>query len=137
VNQTIHVTYTYVAYYIFPILSICTIYIFIYYRVKKTKNCAQMLVRTIQKDKRDLEVLRNISMLLGIYLMGGVPTLLFLVTSNRIFYLISIVMISLTVAVEKVCTILLDRELRQVIRKIAPKTTRITPFNNTHTTARY
>lgn len=136
-GRTLHVSYTYIAYYIIPVLSIAMIYIFIYHRVKQTANPAENLVRSINNEKRDLTLLRNIFILMAIYLIGGVPTLLFLVTSIRTFYLISIVTISLAVAVEKVFTILLDRELRQVIRKLVLKTARIIPTDNIQTTARY
>jgi hypothetical protein len=73
---------------------------------------------------------------LGVYFMGAVPTLLFLVTSNRILYLIGIVAISLAVAIEKVCAILLDRELRQVFRMLVTRTAHITPIDDTYLTAR-
>jgi hypothetical protein len=68
--------------------------------------------------------------------MGGSPTLLFLMTSNEILYLIGIVSISLAVAVEKVCTILLDRELRQVVANLVGRRARIVPFDNTCATAK-
>jgi hypothetical protein len=135
-KDTIHTCYIYIVYYIIPALSIGMIYMFIYYRVRKTTNQAQTLVRRANTEKRDLELLRNISILLGVYFMGAVPTLLFLVTSNRILYLIGIVAISLAVAIEKVCAILLDRELRQVFRALVTRTAHITPIDDTYLTAR-
>jgi hypothetical protein len=127
---------SYIAYYTIPALSNCMIYIFIYYRVK-TRNRAKILVRAIHKNKRDLEFLPNILILLGIYLTGAIPILLFLLTSNRIFYLIGIVTISLAVAIEKLCTDFFDRELREVIRNLALKMTHIIPLDNAHTPAKY
>jgi hypothetical protein len=136
-KRTLHVAYTYIVYYVIPILSIVIMYIFIYYRVQRTVNRAGNLVPSVNKDKRDLKLLRNIIILLAIYLIGGIPTLLFLITSIRALYLTGIVTISLAIAVEKVCTILLDRELQQVIRKLVSKTARITPTYNIQTIPKY
>ncbi|CAF1430522.1 unnamed protein product [Rotaria sordida] len=133
----IHVSYGYIAYYTIPALSVGTIYIFIYYQVKRAKKEAKTLLRLTYGEKRDLELLRNIVILLSIYFMGGIPTLLFLVSSQKILYLMGIATISLTVAVEKLCTILLDQELRQVIRKLLTRVRRITPVDNTNIIARY
>ena len=132
-RRAIHVAYTYIAYYTIPAISICIIYIFIYHRVKRTGSRAQFVVRSTNSNKRDLELLRNIVILLAIYLMGGVPTLLFLMTASRVLYLMGLVSISLGVAIEKICTILLDRELRQVVRQILWKRTRIIPTDNSIT----
>ncbi|CAF2720055.1 unnamed protein product [Rotaria sp. Silwood2] len=137
VKNIIHTSYAYVTYYIIPTLFICMIYIFIYHQVKQAKNGARHLLRLMRREKRDLELLRNILILISIYLIGGIPLLSFLLSSNRILYLIGIVTISLAVAVEKLCTILLDQELRQVIRKSLTRMKPITSFDNKHTTARY
>ncbi len=130
-KHTLHVAYTYIAYYLIPSISICIIYIFIYYRVKRIANSADPAFRALQKGKRDLELLRNILILLAIYLVGGIPTLLFLFTSLKILYLIGIATISLVVAIEKLCTIFLDRELRNVVQMLIMKTARVEPINNT------
>ncbi|CAF2808556.1 unnamed protein product [Rotaria sp. Silwood2] len=136
-KNILHAFYGYIAYYTIPALSVFMFYIFIYYKVKQAKNKARPMLRLIHGEKRDLELLRNIVILLSIYFIGGIPTLLFLLSSNRTLYLMGIVTISLAVAVEKLCTILLDQELRQVIRKLLTRTQRIAPVDNTHTTARY
>ena len=135
-RRLIHAVYTYVVYYISPTISICIIYIFIYYRMKQTANSAQILVRSIHNNKRDLIVLRNIVILLAIYLMGGVPSLLFLVTASRVLYLMGIVSIAFAVALEKVCTLLLDEELIQVVKRVVLRKTPVVPFNNTQTMLR-
>jgi len=124
----IHVTYTFLAYYIIPAVSICVIYIVIYYRVKQVANRAVTFVRTMNSEKRDLELLRNILIFLGLYLLGGLPSLLFLITTNKSIYLMSIVSISLTIAIEKICTLILDRDIRQAARSLISLTTRVVPF---------
>ncbi|CAF3352289.1 unnamed protein product [Rotaria sp. Silwood1] len=136
-TNIVHTSYSYIAYYAIPALSICIIYIFIYYQVKQAKKGARPLLRLIHGEKRDLQLLRNILILLSIYLMGGIPFLLFVLSSNRILYLMGLVTMSLAVAVEKLCTIILDQELRQVIRKLFIRKMRITPFDNMHTTTRH
>ena len=133
-KKIIHVIYTYVALYIVPIISTFSIYGYIYYSVKQSTKRTVAPTRSINHFKRDLELLRNIVILLMIYLTGGMPTVLFLLTTNRIFYLIGIVTISLAICIEKVCTILLDRELRQSIRELLRRGTIVTPMfaTNTH-----
>nr|ACD88964.1 7 transmembrane receptor 2 [Adineta vaga] len=131
-RSLLHVIYTFVMYYIAPTLLICIIYLYIFFRVKKIANRSEMLIGTRNNEKRNLELLRNILILLFIYLAGGIPTFLFIVTSNRILYLIGIVTISLTVAIEKLCTIILDRELRQVIRRFFCRDSQIVPMRNTY-----
>jgi len=131
-KRLLHVIYTYVAYYLIPSLSICVIYLFIYFRVRKLANGTETLVRAVQKGKRDLELLRNILILLVIYLLGGLPTLFFLFTSLRTIYLIGIVTITLVVTIEKICCVFLDRELRKVVQMLIMKTARVEPTNMTH-----
>ncbi|UJR25664.1 hypothetical protein I4U23_007015 [Adineta vaga] len=127
-KHLIHVIYSFFAYYIFPTLSICMIYVFIYYRVKRVTNRPCISVRPNNREKRDLELLRNILILLFVYSIGGTPSILFLITANKPIYLLSIVSMSLTVAVEKIFTTILDRDIRQVIIKLLSSTTRVKPF---------
>lgn len=126
-KNTLHVSYTYIAYYSIPALLICLIYLWIYRRVRQTTTGAVVRVRASHNANRDLEVLRNILILLSIYLAGGIPTLIFLISTNRIFYLIGIVFISLAVAIEKVVTILLDRDLRHVVWNLCSRRVKVTP----------
>jgi hypothetical protein len=136
IRYFIHVVYTYVAYYIFPAFSICAIYVFIYRRLRSATRRAETRIRSTNSDKRDLEVLRNILIFLSIYLLGGVPSILFILTTNKIIYLLSIVTITFAVAVEKVFTILLDRDMRQVVFSIVRPGTRVIPFESSMTGVR-
>ncbi|CAF3568309.1 unnamed protein product, partial [Rotaria socialis] len=110
-QATIHVGYTVFAYYFVPIFSIIVIYIYIYKRIKKASKRAEMVLNTTN-DKRDLEVFRNIVIVLAIYITGGIPTLIFIIFEISLFYLVGIVTFTLAVSIEKICTIALDRELR-------------------------
>ena len=134
-RSLLHVSYTYVVYYTIPAACIGIIYLLIYFRVREISNRNEMLIGMKNNEKRNLELLRNILILLFIYFTGGIPTLLFLLTTNRILYLVGIVTISLTVAIEKLCTIILDRELQLVVRKILTSRTKVLPLNNTQTHA--
>ncbi|CAF2489361.1 unnamed protein product [Rotaria sp. Silwood2] len=136
-KKIIHTSYILIACYIIPTLSICIIYIFIFYHIKQAKKGARHLLRVLHGERRDFQLLRNILILLSIYLMGGIPLVLYVLSSNRILYLIGIVTISLTVAAEKVCTILLDQELRQIITKLLSRMKRIAPLDNTNTRPGY
>ena len=127
-KKLIHVIYTYLAYYILPTLTICMLYIIIFYRVKEGTKRAALLIRNNHHEKRDLELLRNIMILLGIYLLGGLPSVLFVITANEWIYLISIVSMSLTVAIEKISMIMLDRDIRQVTKNLMFQRTRVMPF---------
>jgi len=128
-KHLIHVVYTALAYYLIPIIFIIYIYIDIYTRLKKAKKSA-VLIRNTANGKRDLEVLRNIVILLGIYISGAIPTLLFIMSAIHRFYSASIITIPISVMIEKMCTILLDRELRQVVKNIISSRNRIMPFRN-------
>ena len=132
----IHVVYTYVAYYTIPALSICIIYIYIYHRVKQASKRVETIIRSVNNGKRDLEVLRNILVFLIIYLSGGIPSILFLLTTNRGIFLTSIVTMSLAVGVEKAVTLLLDRDIRQTMIKLLRIGTRVIPLENSLTAGR-
>ncbi|UJR19573.1 hypothetical protein I4U23_022708 [Adineta vaga] len=119
--RTIHLAYTAFAYYILPVTLIVVIYIYIYVQIRKARVNAT--VATQNSQKRDLELLCRILILLSIYLTGGVLAILFMLTSIQLIYMINLVSPSVTVSIEKLCTVLLDREICQVIKaKIGPVT---------------
>ena len=124
-KRSLHVMYTVFAYYVIPVVIIIFIYIYIYCRVKiETRN-----VRRNSRQTRNLEILRSILILLAIYLGGAAPTLLYQLFPLKIIYLINLAWLTLTVAVEKTCALLLDREVRQVLGQMLTRKTRVTPFS--------
>jgi hypothetical protein len=132
-ERVVHMMYTVFAYYVIPIFSIIIIYVYIYRQIKKIKKRTE-LIRNTTNEKRDLEVLRNIAILSCIYISGGIPTLIFLVSSINIFYLAGIVTITFAVMIEKLCAILLDRELRLVVKNlVCSRKNRVMPFENSTT----
>lgn len=93
---------------------IVVIYINIYHQVKHLEKNMMEPIRKIQQI-RNLEILRNILILIGIYTCGGISTLIYILTKIEIFYSIGIVFLPLFVTIEKVITILLDKEIRKII----------------------
>ena len=135
-QRLIHLAYTILAYYVLPVLLIVCIYLYIYVRVRRIIKGATTIVHATKNHKLDLEVLRNILVLLGIYLGGGTPYLVFVFTSMRTMYFVNLVTLSFTVAVEKLCTIMLDREIRLVLRGLICRRANVEPFDATKTRAR-
>lgn len=112
---TLHIVYTVVAYYLVPAISIFTIYMSIYCRVKRRRN-SFFITRSRGRPNRDLEVLYNIMVLFAIYTLGAIPTILYLLTEIQFLYELGIISVSFTVAVEKIATVFLDRDMRTLIR---------------------
>jgi len=132
-EKFLHAMYTLFCYYLIPTIFIIVIYINIYYRVKYCQKTKLESLKKIQQN-RNLEILRNICIFIGIYSFGGIPTLIHITTRIDTFYSIGIVFLSLTVTIERICTILLDREIRNIIKnyfcQIKPTTTPIISREN-------
>jgi hypothetical protein len=135
IQRTLHIVYTVFAYYFVSIVLIVSIYIYIYRRVKNARQNTGTAL-SVTNNKRDLEVLRNILLLLMTYITGGIPSIMFIVTSWEPFYLLGIVTFTFSITVEKMFTILLDRELRQTIKGIVFRGSRVVPFHHVTVTAR-
>ena len=133
-TRPIHLLYTLLAGYILPVVAIAVIYLYVFIRIKIITRRAEN-IRTNIRDKRDLGILRNIVISLGIYIGGGTPASIFVFTSIQIFYVIGIISFTFGVLVEKIFTIILDHELRQVIKEkvVFPSRNRVIPLNNTST----
>ena len=129
-RNTAHTAYFVVSGYVVPVVITVMIYIYIFYKVKKVKRNVTMISNTFNGQKRDLELLRNIAILISIYLSAGVPTIIYFFTLSNLFFFMALVTISSSITVVKVCTILLDRELRQTLRNILCRRIRVKPFNN-------
>ena len=123
-----HSMYIYLACYIFPIAFIIALYIYIYIRIKRRKTILSAMIMVVRQN-RDVEVLRNMMILLGIYISGGTPTVLYFVTQINLFYAMGVMSISLAVVIEKVMTIFIDREIRLIIKQCLPcRKTHIVPM---------
>jgi hypothetical protein len=116
-GKLLHAIYTLIVYYLIPITFIVAIYINIYYRVEQYGTTKSETIRKI-KQNRNLEILRNILVLIGIYTCGGIPTLIYITIGIEIFYSIGIIFLSLTVTIERLVTIVLDREIRNTVKNL-------------------
>jgi len=114
----LHLAYTIGTYYIIPTVLIVTIYIIIYVHIRRagTNKCIKKSA-TQRRQNRDLEVLRTIMILCSICILGGVPSGLYILTSIKLFYSIGLVTITFAVTIEKVVLILIDREIRNIVKK--------------------
>lgn len=114
-EYTLHVIYTVVAYYLIPAILMFVIYIYIYFHVKHRRHSV-FVITTRRRSNRDLEVLCNIMILFAIYTFGAIPTILYLLTNIHLLYEIGIISVSFTVGIEKIFTLILDRDLRNMIK---------------------
>jgi len=133
-KNTLHAICAIFAYYGIPLLIIIIIYIYIYCRIKQIKRNAATIAKSTISQKRDLGLLRNIIIIISIYLGGGLPRIVFFVTQTKYPYLINLVTQSLTVAIAKLCIVLLDKEIHQVIKSIMYRTIPAMPFKNARQT---
>ncbi|UJR32580.1 hypothetical protein I4U23_020040 [Adineta vaga] len=115
-TSVFHATHIYSTCYGIPIVFIVTTYIYIYIRIKRNKALTIAMI-AVMRHNRDVEVLRNIMILLSIYILGGTPSLLYLITDINVFYSIGMIFVSLAVVVEKVMTMIIDHEIRHIIRQ--------------------
>lgn len=116
-TSMLHIIYTIFAYYAVPIAFIVCIYGWLYIRIHYLLNNVAIQV-TQRRKNRDLEVFRNLVILLGIYILGAVPSGLYALTNVEIFYAISIVTLSMCVTVEKLVSLYIDRDIRHVCKKV-------------------
>ncbi len=135
-KKLLHSIYAIFVYYTIPVVVIISIYIYIYRKVKQTKNNTRVISNSLNSQKRDLIILRNILILISIFLSGGIPFILASIFPGKTQFLLSLVTQSLPVAVAALCTVLLNRELRQVVRNKICRTARVMPFNMDHTIER-
>ena len=117
-ESLLHVTYTLLTFSLLPIILVIAIYITLYVRIKRSGNNACIQQKSSRRQNRDLKVLRNIIILFSIYILGGVASVLYIFTKIELFYSMSIVFITLSVAIEKAAFILLDQEIRNTFKKL-------------------
>jgi hypothetical protein len=79
--------YIIVACYGIPIGIAFTMYISIYCRLILTKWNTTINNNSLHSQKRDLQVLRNIVILISLFLLGGLPLALSTVMNNQMLYL--------------------------------------------------
>lgn len=113
----LHSIYSLISTYLFPVIIIILIYISIYYRVRITERRISIQNPTLQSQKRDLEVLRNVTIIIGVFLGGGIPSTVSILYPGKKLYFTGLIVQSLAVCLSNICIILLDRELRLVLKR--------------------
>jgi hypothetical protein len=115
-KDKIHLFYLLTISYVIPLLTVIILYTIIYRHViRSTANVRRASIRT----KRDTELARNILILLIIFVFSGVPTVIYMIVSNTtelvpyILYLIPITATTIAVAIEKIVTIILNKDIRK------------------------
>ena len=112
-KAVLHMLYTILLYYLIPIFSILCLYFSISIRLRSHRASTEVR----RRNDRDLRVYRNLMILLSVYILGGVPTLFYVLTGIEVFYSIGTVTVSLTVTIEKVLSVLIDRQLRNLLKR--------------------
>lgn len=124
----LHSLYSLISTYILPVMIIIIIYISIYYRVRLTERRISIQNPTLQSQKRDLEVLSNVTIIIGVFLGGGIPSTVSILYPGKKLYFIGLIAQSLAVSLSNICIILLDRELRLVFKRSLCHQRSIQPF---------
>ena len=119
-KNRIHAFYLLSVIYIIPLLSVLILYKIIYRHViRATVNLQQ----SAQRAKRDRELARNILILYSIFLFGGFPTIIYIIVSNQmnpapgIFLLLAEIAPSISVDVERIVTVILNKDIRKVLKQ--------------------
>ena len=116
----LHVAYFFASSYFIPLFIVLIIYLIIHRRVKSSSRNLQ---NTARLNKRDLQLTRNIVILLTMVIMAGCPGFIFLVaakiTSSPLtpLYMFTFSSTSLATAIEKVSVTFLNKDLRNEVRK--------------------
>ncbi|CAF1317199.1 unnamed protein product [Adineta ricciae] len=125
----LHAIYTVIMYYLIPILIIIFIYVLIYIRVHSFVANNAIVQDQRGRSNRELEVLRKIVILFSIYILGPLPLILYMLTNVELFYSIGIVSISFAVMVEKLVSLLIDRDIRNAaMRFFGYRTNQVLPI---------
>jgi hypothetical protein len=114
-NHTLHLYYLYSTEYIIPVLAILLIYITIVYRVNYYST---PLKQRHSSPLREIKLLKNILILVGIFTFGGLPSIIYicLMAPQRIlsihFFILTLVSVPLALAMEKVSVLWLNTAFR-------------------------
>ncbi len=123
-NKLIHIGYFFVSSYLIPFFIVIIIYGIIYCRVIRSSTAIR---QSSHLTKRDLELMRNILILLMFFLIGGIPSLLFNIILSKtrsvstVFNMFSAVGASIATTGEKICLMFLNKEIREETEKLFDK----------------
>ena len=115
----LHVFYLLAVQYVIPVLTSIILYGIIYRFVSQSTSNSQ---RTSSKGNRDTKLARNILILLTIFMFGGIPSVLYIILSGQrpstlgFFFFMAAAAPPVTVACEKLMTLVLNRDIRKVLQ---------------------
>jgi hypothetical protein len=119
-NHTFHLYYLYSTGYLIPVLAILLIYITIVYRVNYYSSSSK---QRHSSPNREAKLLKNILIFVGIFSFGGLPSIIYicLMAPHRIlsihFFILTLVSIPISVAMEKVSVLWLNVPFRNAFVK--------------------
>lgn len=117
--------------YVIPVLAMICIYMIIYFTVRRSTSNIQRGSR--RSMKRDVSLARNILILFSIFIFGGIPTLFYFVTSeratsvSRVLVLLAVAAPHIAVAMEKVLTWILNKDLQKAFKERWNRNSSIAP----------
>jgi hypothetical protein len=74
-----------------------------------------------------------IPLTISIYLAGPISPFIHMLSKVDLFYLIAPVTLTFFLIIEKICTIILDREIHQVVKRMLVSTNRVVLVQNHRT----
>ncbi|CAF1226587.1 unnamed protein product [Adineta steineri] len=136
-KNSLHIGYFLIVAYFTPFLIIIIIYGIIYYRVIKSSIAVR---HSSHLTKRELELIRNILILLFIFLLAGIPSLIYIIISSKVtltshgIYMFIIMTPTIASVIEKICFIYLNKDIWKEIKKFSNKMhpNRVTADNTLH-----
>ena len=141
VRYQLHVCYLLAVQYVIPVLAGIILYGIIYFFVRRSTINSQ---RSSLKSIRDTKLARNILILLSIFVLGGIPSMFYIIISSRIesvpsfLFFIAATAPSVAVVGEKLMTLVLNRDINKVLkaRRLADSTpsNRVQPFSASNPT---
>ena len=102
--------------------------------MKASRRNLLSTLNTVNPGRMEFELLRNILILAGIFIMSIIPMVLYIVSQMDIFILLSIPGSSFGTMTIQICAILLDRDLRAVVRTMFRSKIRVMPLANINPT---
>ena len=140
VRHMMHVVYSFVSSYFVPLFTLVFVYRLIHRRVKLSSRLVQ---NTSRSTKRDLELTRNILILFMIFVLAGVPSIIYVAATVitgldlLAFYTFILGSTVMAIVIEKASLLLLNKDIRRETRKrfyrFVPacfkRQTEVRPFN--------
>jgi hypothetical protein len=120
----IQVIFMFASSFLIPLVITVIIYGFIYYRVTQSSVAVR---QSSHPTKRDLGLMRNILIFVTLFIVSGIPIVIHLIITSKggsvsgAFHMFTLVTTSIIVAIEKICLLFINKEIRKEIKKLSRK----------------